>query len=56
MGAKASKAGSQQLESAQSRFPAEEVSGAEEKAGMGETNKTFDTIKSFAWSLGGTGW
>ena len=55
MGAKASKAGSQQLEAARARFPAEEVGGAEERAGMGETKKSFDTIKSFAWGLGGTG-
>jgi len=55
MGAKASKAAGQQLEAAQARFPAEEVSGAVERAGMGETKKSFDTIKSFAWTLGGTG-
>jgi len=56
MGAKASKAASQQLEAAQAKFPAEEVDGSDEKVGMGEANKSFDeAIKSFSWTFGGTG-
>ena len=43
------------LEDAVARFPAEEVEGAEEKLGMGAVDKTFDTIKSFTWTFGGTG-
>merc|ERR1719291_105734 len=55
MGSSASKAAGQVLEDAVARFPAEEVEGAEEKLGMGAVDKTFDTIKSFTWTFGGTG-
>ena len=45
----------QEFEAAKANFPSEEVSGAEEKLGMGTADKEFDTIKSFTWTFGGTG-
>merc|ERR1712013_360625 len=36
-------------------FPPTEVEGAEERLGMGQADKEFDTIKSFTWTFGGTG-
>ena len=45
----------QELEAAIAKFPATEVEGAEEKLGMGQADKEFDTIKSFTWTFGGTG-
>ena len=45
----------QELEAAIARFPATEVEGAEERLGMGQAEKEFDTIKSFTWTFGGTG-
>ena len=45
----------QELETAVAKFPASEVEGSEEKLGMGQAEKEFDTIKSFNWTFGGTG-
>lgn len=45
----------QEFEAAKANFPSEEVSGEEEKLGMGTADKEFDTIKSFTWTFGGTG-
>ena len=45
----------QEFEAAKASFPSEEVSGEDEKLGMGTADKEFDTIKSFTWTFGGTG-
>jgi len=45
----------QEFDAAVAKFPAAEVEGEEEKLGMGRAEKQFDTIKSFTWTLGGTG-
>ena len=37
----------QELETAVAKFPAGKVEGSEEKLGMGQAEKEFDTIKSF---------
>jgi len=36
-------------------FPPTLVEGSEEKLGMGTADKEFATIKTFTWTLGGTG-
>ena len=45
----------EQFNAAVAKFPAEPVEGAEEKLGMGKAEKQFDNLKSFTWTLGGTG-
>ena len=45
----------EQFNSAVARFPADPVEGPEEKLGMGKAEKQFDNLKSFTWTLGGTG-
>ena len=45
----------QEFEAAVAKFPATEVQGEDVKLGMGSAEKEFDTIKSFTWTLGGTG-
>ena len=45
----------EQFNAAVAKFPAEPVEGPEEKLGMGKTEKQFDNLKSFTWTLGGTG-
>ena len=45
----------EQFNAAVAKFPADPVEGAEEKLGMGKAEKQFDNLKSFTWTLGGTG-
>ena len=45
----------EQFNAAVAKFPADPVEGPEEKLGMGKAEKQFDNLKSFTWTLGGTG-
>ena len=45
----------EQFNAAVAKFPADPVEGPEEKLGMGKAEKQFDNLKSFSWTLGGTG-
>ena len=45
----------EQFNAAVAKFPADHVEGPEEKLGMGKAEKQFDNLKSFTWTLGGTG-
>lgn len=44
-----------QVQKALAAFPPQPVNGPEEKRGLGTINENFGVIKSFTWSMGGSG-